>query len=563
MDVLEFLLMVIGGLGIFLLGMKHLSEGLQAVAGNGLRKFMGLATTHRLAGVSTGLISTVIVQSSSIITVMLVGFVSTALMTLPQAINVMIGSNIGTTATVWIIAKAPSPEMLGLGGIALGALLYFFTHRNRPHDLGLALLGLGLVFLGLFFMSKGVEPIKDNEGIKSAFAAMEVTDFWGVCKVAFFAAIFTAVVQSSAASIAIAMTLAQQGLISYEMAISSLFGANVGTTMTAWLAALSSTAEGKRVATAHTLSNVIGSLVLLPFVLPVLVPLGKSLFPNWAEETLMLDGTKHLLKIMVPIAATDTFFSVIRGILMFPFVKPFARFVTWMIPSKEKEVPRLAVLTGKMVRTPVLAVEQAEHEVIFMAESDLELLETFRDLLKSGEDREKEEHILHREDILDTIQREITDFLGQVMTVRLPQDVANHARMLLRVTDEYESVSDEVASLLKMLRRMWKNNLPLSEQGLAELLSVHDEVARFGRYVTEAQRADLISRPNLLMHMKANSVAISELIKNIRAAHLSRLENNTADPLKIVVCMDILTAYKRIKEDYVNIAETLVGGKGQ
>ena len=154
MDVLEFLLMVIGGLGIFLLGMKYLSEGLQAVAGNGLRKFMGLATTHRLAGVSTGLISTVIVQSSSIITVMLVGFVSTALMTLPQAINVMIGSNIGTTATVWIIAKAPSPEMLGLGGIALGALLYFFTHRNRPHDLGLALLGLGLVFLGLFFMSK-------------------------------------------------------------------------------------------------------------------------------------------------------------------------------------------------------------------------------------------------------------------------------------------------------------------------------------------------------------------------------------------------------------------------
>ncbi|MBO7655452.1 MAG: Na/Pi cotransporter family protein [Kiritimatiellae bacterium] len=422
-------MMLIGGLSAFLLGMKHLSEGLQAVGGAGLRKFMGLATTHRIAGIGTGIVSTLIVQSSAIITAMLVGFVSSGMMTLRQAINV-------------------------------------------------------------------------------------------------------------------------------------IFGANIGTTITAWLAAIGGTSDARRAALAQPLSNVIGSRILIPLAIPVLVPLGKALFPRWDVVTETAKGPM-LLGIMAPIAVTDTIFSVLRGILTFPFVAPFARLVIWMIPSKEREIPHLSVPNIKLIRTPVLAVEQVEHQIIFMAESDLELLGSFRDLLSTGEDHGKEEHILHRENILDVVQREITNYLGQLMAIRLPQDVADQARMLLRAADEYESVSDEVASLLKMLRRMWKNDLPLSDQGREELLTVHDAVTRFGHYVTDAQRADLMSRPDLLTHMKVDAANISTLIKSIRATHISRLESNAADPLKIVVCMDILTAYNRIKEDYVNIAETMVGGKGQ
>ncbi|MBQ0031308.1 MAG: Na/Pi symporter [bacterium] len=158
-EALTILLTVLGGLGIFLLGMKHLSEGLQAAAGNGLRKFMSNATKHRIVGVMSGIVSTIIVQSSSIITVMLVGFVSTALMTLPQAFAVLIGANIGTTATVWIIAYAPNPQMLGLVGLALGGAMYFFFRGERVHHLGLTVIGLGLVFMGLAFMAQGVMPI--------------------------------------------------------------------------------------------------------------------------------------------------------------------------------------------------------------------------------------------------------------------------------------------------------------------------------------------------------------------------------------------------------------------
>ena len=282
---LNVLVTVAGGLGVFLLGMKHLSEGLQAVAGRELRRFMALATTHRAAGVGTGIVSTVLVQSSSIITVMLVGFVSSGLMTLQQAINVIIGANVGTTATVWIVAFAPDPQVLGLVGLGLGGMIYFFLRGDRLHDLGLAVLGLGLVFLGMYFMSKGVLPIRQNPSIQAAFTRMEATTLGGVALVALVAAAFTAVIQSSAASIAIAMTLAAQNLITYEMAIAVLFGANIGTTMTAWLAAFSGTAAAKRTALAHTLSNVIGSLIFLPFVLPVLVPLGEALFPHWDAVT--------------------------------------------------------------------------------------------------------------------------------------------------------------------------------------------------------------------------------------------------------------------------------------
>ena len=309
-DVLLILITVFGGLGLFLLGMKHLSEGLQATAGGGLRKFMAHATSHRIVGVGTGIISTMIVQSSSIITVMLVGFVSTALLTLPQAINVLIGANIGTTATVWIIAYAPNPQLVGFVGIAFGGVFYFFMRGERVHNLGLTIIGLGLVFLGLYFMSKGVLPIRENPDIASYFTSMDGSTLWGCMKVAFVSMLLTAVIQSSAATVAIAMTLAAQQLITYEVAIAVLFGANVGTTATGWIAAIGGSADARRTALAHTLSNLIGSIVFLPF-LPLFVKAGQAMFPSWnMAETTVVSGieTTVLSRITAPIAVTDTMF---------------------------------------------------------------------------------------------------------------------------------------------------------------------------------------------------------------------------------------------------------------
>ena len=553
------LVTVLGGLGVFLLGMKHLSEGLQAVAGRELRRIMALATTHRAAGVGTGVVSTILVQSSSIISVMLVGFVSSGLMTLQQAINVIIGANIGTTATVWIVAFAPDPQVLGLAGLGLGGVLYFFVRGERPHNAGLAVLGLGLVFLGMYFMSKGVAPIRQSPDIQAVFARMGATTLGGVALVALVAAVFTAVIQSSAASIAIAMTLASQQLITYEMAIAVLFGANIGTTATAWLAAIGGTASARRTALAHTLSNVLGSLVFLPLVLPVFVPMGKALFPNWAVVTETAKGPM-LLGVMAPIAVTDTVFSALRGLLFFPFVKPFAALVERLVPQKDEEKPHLSVLKMGVRLSPVIACDQALLEIHFMKESNLDLLACARRVVAGEADESVENHILHREDILDNVQREVTEFLGSIMTKRLPQDVAERARRLLRLTDELESISDECAQVLKVVRRLRRQKQTMSEASVALLLKVHDRVSAFAGRITPLIRSPRV--PFDLEAVQAESTGIHEFICDCRRIQLGRIgPEDPGSSIRVLGELDIINAYERVRAYYLNCAETLFGGK--
>ena len=561
-DVLSVLFTVVGGLGIFLLGMKHLSEGLQATAGGGLRKFMARATSHRIVGVGSGIVSTVIVQSSSIVAVMLVGFVSTALMTLPQAFAVLIGANIGTTATVWIVAFAPSPEMLGLVGLALGGVLYFFFKGERVHNAGLAVLGLGLVFLGLYFMAKGVSPVREHPAAAEAFSRLSVNGFADVFLVAFVAMLFTAVIQSSAATIAIVMALAAQGLVSYEVAIAVLFGANVGTTATGWIAAIGGTAEARRTALSHTLSNLLGSFVLIWFFW-LFVKLGKAAFPNWnvAETTVISGREVHAFKnMMVPIAVTDTVFAICRGILFFPIVRPFCRLIERLVPQPEDEKPHLSALKTGAKLSPVIACDQALQEVIFMRESNLDLLGCARQVLAGESDEKVENHIVHREEILDNVQREITEFLGGIMSKRLAQDVAERAQRLLRFTDELESVSDEAAAVLKAVKRLRKQNEEMSSVSRELLLSVHDRVAAFAEKVTPWIRSP---RPVIdVREVQAESKDIHEFIRDCRKTQLGRVgPEDPGSSIRVLAELDIINAYERIRSYYLNMAETVAGGK--
>ena len=562
--VLNVLVTVAGGLGVFLLGMKHLSEGLQAVSGQGLRKFMSLATTHRINGVGTGIVSTVLVQSSSIITVMLVGFVSTALMTLPQAFAVLIGANIGTTATIWIIAYAPNPQLLGFIGIGLGGVLYFFLRGERIHNLGLTAIGLGLVFLGLYVMSEGVSPIRANPDFAAVFTRLSADSIGGVFAVALFATLFTAVVQSSAATIAIGMALAAQGLISYEVAVAVLFGANIGTTATGWIAAIGGTADARRTALSHTLSNVIGTLVLIWFF-PLFVKFGQALFPNWnvAESTVVSGrAVKAFTHMMAPIAVTDTLFAVCRGLLFFPFVRPFCRLIERIVPQPPDEKPHLSILTIGAKISPVLACDQALLEVQFMRDSNLDLLACARRVLAAQDDpdEENEQHIIHREDILDNVQREVTEFLASIMSKRLAADVSARAQRLLRLTDELESVSDEAATVLKVVKRLRKNRQRISDVSVQVVLSVHDRVFAFAEKVSPWVRSP---RPVIDVEaVQAESREIHEFIRDCRRTQLGRVgPDDPESPLRVLGELDIINAYERVRAYYLNIAETLAGGK--
>ena len=541
-ETLTILLTVLGGLGIFLLGMKHLSEGLQAAAGNGLRRFMSRATGHRIVAVMSGIVSTIIVQSSSIITVMLVGFVSTALMTLPQAFVVLIGANIGTTATVWIIAYAPNPQMLGLVGLALGGVMYFFFRGERVHNLGLTVIGLGLVFLGLAFMAQGVMPIRQNPEIAKIFTAMSADSYWGILKIAFSAALLTAVIQSSAATIAIAMALAAQELITYEVAIAVLFGANIGTTATGWLAAIGGTADAKRAALSHTLSNLIGSLVLVWF------------FPLFLKVRDVIPSQ------MGAIAITDTVFAICRGCIFFPLVKPFVKFIEHLVPQPENEKPHLSALRFGVRLSPVIACDQALMEVDFMKASNLELLGCARKVIAGESNAELEKHIVHREDILDNVQKEVTEFLGSIMSKRLAFDVSERARRLLRLTDELESVSDECATILKVVKRLRRQKQQISEKSLKVILNVHDRVSAYAAEVTPLIRSPRGVIP--LEKLQAESKALHEHVRECRKIQLGRIgPEDPGSSVRVLGELDIINAYERIRAYYLNCAETLAGGK--
>ena len=563
-EVVYVVLTVLGGLGAFLLGMKHLSEGLQAAAGGGLRKFMAQATSHRIVGVGSGVVSTMIVQSSSIITVMLVGFVSTALMTLPQAFAVLIGANIGTTATVWIIAYALDPQMLGLVALGLGGVMYFFLRGERVHHLGLTVIGLGLVFLGLYFMAKGVAPIKANPDLSAVFTRMSADSMLGVAAIALASMVLTAVIQSSAATVAIAMALAQQGLIAYEVAIAALFGANVGTTATGWIAAIGGNAAAKRTALAHTLSNLLGSAALIWF-LPLFVKTGQALFPNWnVAETIQVGGrdVQAFVHMMAPIAVTDTLFAICRGIIFFPFVRPFCRLVERLVRQPENEKPHLSTLKIGAKISPVLACDQALLEIDFMKQSNLELLDCARKVLSGATENDTgpERHIVHREDILDNVQREVTEFLGSIMSKRLSWDVAERARRLLRLTDELESVSDECATVLKVVKRLRRQRERISDVSAAVLLDVHDRVAAFAADITPLIRSPRV--PFDLEALQRRSSELHEFIRECRRGQLGRIgPEDPGSSIRVLGELDIINAYERIRAYYLNCAETLAGGK--
>ena len=555
---LEIIFTVLGGLGIFLLGMKHLSEGLQAAAGSGLRKFMSYATGHRIIGVGTGVVSTILVQSSSIITVMLVGFVSTAILTLPQAFAVLIGANIGTTATIWIIAYAPNPQMLGFIGLALGGIMYFFFRGEKVHHLGLTIIGLGLVFLGLYFMGNAMAAFKDprNQEIASLFRMMDASTLGGAVLVAVVSMLLTAVIQSSAATILIAMALAAQQLISYEVAVAVLFGANIGTTATGWIAAIGGTADARRTALAHTLSNLIGSIVLIPFF-KLFVMFGESLFPR---DVQVVNGSLMLVGRMAPIAVTDTLFAICRGLIFFPLVKPFTRLIERLVHQPENEKPHLSKLKLGSKLSPVIACDQALSEVDFMKMSNLDLIECARKVLSGEADEAVEKHIVHREDILDNVQREVTDFLGSIMSKRLAFDVAERARRLLRLTDELESVSDECAQVLKVMKRIRKQGQKISEVSLSVLLDVHDKTAAFAAEVTPLIRSPRV--PFDLAALQKESSALHEFIRECRRLQLGRVgPDDPGSSVRVLGELDIINAYERIRAYYLNCAETLAGGK--
>ena len=549
---------VVGGLGIFLLGMKQISEGLQAVAGPKMRKLVAAATTNRFAGVATGAIVTGIIQASAVTTVMVVGMVTSGIMTLMQAINVIIGANIGTTVTAWLVAIFPKLDAtFGLGLAGFSALVYLFAKKESWKYWGLIFLGLGLIFYGLDLVKSNMSPLSQTESFINALKSFAVTDpvsgafsVWGMLKCIFVGAVATALIQSSSATTAIAVVLVTPRMISFDTAATLVLGMNIGTTVTTWFAAIGAPTDARRAALAHTLFNLIGVIIMAPFF-PLLLPLADKIFGISQMDTTGLGFA---------VAGIHTAFNVINTGIFLPFTSQFAWVITRIIPdAKIHELPRLTVL-NPLKLAPVVAVEQARKEVEQMSRRCEAVINDVRTILFGEGTEENENSIFHAEEELDILQHEVSQFLGVIMTTNLPSDVANRARMLLRVADELESVSDDAAALVKQFIRMRKANMKLSDRGQADLLSLHDMCNTFAGTVFEAFRQGKVHAADLLNHMHSDASSITVRVKEIRKAQMTRMADKdpTLNPLCTVIVLDILNLYRRLKEDCLNIGEAML-----
>ncbi|MDP6847881.1 MAG: Na/Pi cotransporter family protein [Kiritimatiellia bacterium] len=536
---------VVGGLAIFLLGMKNMSEGMQAIAGSRLRKMIGLATNNRFLACGAGAIVTSIIQSSSVTTVMLVGFVNAGIMTLLQAIGVILGADIGTTITGWIVSL--NVAKYGLPILGVSGLLYLFTQRERLRYAAMAMMGVGMVFFGLQLMKHGLEPLRHSEDFIAWFSRFEPKSLLGVIKCVSVGALVTAVVQSSSATVAITMTLASTGVIGFDTAVALVLGENIGTTITAYLSSLGASTNAKRVAYAHVLIKVIGvSIAIMVF----------SFYMDLLNELLSDD-----LDIKKRIAFSHTLFNICLVCMFLPLRNPLAALLLRLVPDKpHKETRHLTFLDVRLLDTPAFGIQQSFDEICKMGEGVQKMLGWIKALTQSSDRQEDlERKVFHREEILDIMQKEIVEFLGHMLSAgSVPHDVMAQARRQLRMADEYESISDYCAAILKMDLRLRQSGCKFMEDGVRDMNLLHDRVVGYIRIINEAVSAE---NTDILIRARSEGDIVTHMMKDYRRAHFERIEKEPITPLCNVVYVDMLQCYRKIKDHALNIAEALAGEK--
>jgi len=554
---------VVGGLGIFLLGMKHMSEGLQAVSGDRLRRMIASITNNRVMGVVVGLLVTCLVQSSSVTTVMVVGFVNSGIMTLMQAIGVIFGANIGTTITGWILVLHIGKY--GLPMIGFAAFLFLFSKKDRLRYIGMTIMGIGMVFFGLELMKNGFKPIRGLPEFSTWFHAFQATSYLGIIKCALVGCVLTMIVQSSSATLGVTIGLAATGVIEFRTAAALVMGENIGTTITAWLASLGTTTAAKRAAYAHVLFNVIGTcwfIALFPFAIKLLSGLIESR-TGFNPLTISVDDmeeVKFAQIITAGIALTHTSFNVTNVLVFLPFAGVLGKIVTKLVPEKEtKEVSHLTYLDVRMLDTPSLGIVQSQGQLNFMAESVDKMIVKLGTILESDEhDQELEQKIFRREEILDNVQKEVFLFLSSMVSGQVPHDITAKAQMQMRIADEYESLSDYVSNVLKGIKKLQQNDLAVEGDSLVKLLSLHKKV---GAYITKINEYMRDESGDILPWANTEGVSISTQMKELRREHMACLQSEKVSPLFSLVYMDMLNFYRRMKDHALNIAEVLAGEK--
>ncbi len=442
---------LLGALGLFLYGMKIMSEGLEKFAGDRLRNILAAMTKNRVMGVITGLSVTALIQSSSATTVMVISFVNAGLMTLTQAIGVIMGANIGTTITAWIISAIGFKvdiAAFALPLLAIGIPLIFGGNSKRK-SIGEFIFGFSFLFMGLSFLQQSAEDIQMGKAVALMLAKVADGGFFTIILFVIVGALVTMLVQASAATMAVTLMLFDMHIPGFglEQAAALAMGQNIGTTITAFIAALTANTQARRAALVHTLFNVFGVVLVLCMFYPFCDAI------DWFVSNVMGAPDNDLFKL----SAFHTAFNVFNTLILIWFVKQIEQIVCKILPQKEKkEEPRLRFIAGGLLSTAELSIVQARNEVGVMAERCCRMIDMVRKALSAKKDSDFDgcfKRVEHYEQITDNMETEIADYLRKVSEGRLSDDSKKHITQMLREVDELESVGDSMYNLVRTLSR--------------------------------------------------------------------------------------------------------------
>jgi len=526
----EIILAVIGGMGLLLYGMHIMSEGLQKIAGHRLRNALSSLTQNKVVSLIVGALVTMLFQSSTATTVILVGLTSASIITLKQTLGIILGADIGTTVTAQLIALKVTEISLPIVGI--GATIIFFTKRDKYKRIGQALLGFGLLFLGLKIMAEGMYPLRESQFFKDILLQMSDNPLLAIV----VAAIFTFLIHSSAATIGIIMLLAIQGILPLMSAIYLMYGANIGTSFTAVLSSLGSSREAQRVATAHVIFKAAGVLVFLPLTIP---------FANLIKSVATDPGFQ--------VANAHTLFNIVIALAFLPFTSYFAAFLEKIVPEKKERKAEPQYLDYSLIDTPSIALGLALKEVVFISDNTVRMIRDAKTTFDKY-DSNLIESILKMENMIDHHTVETRQYLIQVLRRPLSRKEFNKCLRLINTVNELETIGDIIEKNVLYLAESKKiNNSEFSEAGKRELDLLHRKLYELANVVNNV----ILTNDTAMTHTALSLYEeITDLEFRSRIAHIQRLSRGISESENTsTIHLDLINAYLKISQHLAHIIE--------
>lgn len=557
MSLTNILIQTLGGLGLFIFGMKLMSEGLQQVAGEKVKKVLEAVSSNRVIGCITGTGITALIQSSSATTVMLIGFVNAGLMNLNQAVGVILGANIGTTVTAQLIAFKLTD--IALPAITIGVALKMFGRRRKHRNIGGVILGFGLLFFGLLTMKHGLGPIRHDPDFVAFFTRFDAGSLGGILLCVGTGAFLTVIVQSSSATVGLTIALASQGLITFPGAAALVLGENIGTTITAELATIGGGYNAHRAARAHTMFNVIG-VGLMVLVFPYFVGFVEYVTAWMGAGPVTATVNGEYINTPRYIANGHTLFNVINAGVFLIFLPWLVKAATLLTPSHEEEEEDLfqaPVLEQKFVDNATVALPQVRMEVVRMAEA---AMTTLNDVVKCLDSRSLKDlsRWRQREEALDVMQKDITAYLTAIYQGMVSTDQAKEISSLMRMSNNVERIGDSVENVAEIIEEMIENKIDLNDDAKDDIGLISANVTQFLGLVTEGMLGDV---PEFMVRAQKLEDEIDLMREEMRQGYIGRLRSGvcTLDPSLLFI--DMLSAFEKMGDYCYNIAQSVAGVK--